>query len=212
MIWTFVCEITPLYEEKQYRRCYEALPQYRKDKADRAKNLLNKCQSIGVYSLYMEALKRYNLSENLPYNFSHSGEYALCAIGSAKGVKVGCDIEVIKDRDLALARRYFNDSEVAYVMEGTDKKECMARLIRVWTLKESFMKAVGQGSNLSTKAFTIEFDEKNKPILIRKPEIYMENYSYRDFIYNKTAQIAVCGTSDISKKLITLKLLNYEEK
>ena len=84
------------------------------------------------------------------YSLSHSGEYAVCAIGPET---VGVDIEKIGTADEAVARRCFLTSELQRVMrDGTVNAE---RFYSLWTLKESYIKFIGTGLSLDPLRFEI---------------------------------------------------------
>ncbi|MGE5944179.1 MAG: 4'-phosphopantetheinyl transferase family protein [Flavobacteriales bacterium] len=75
------------------------------------------------------------------FNVSHSGDYAIFAIGNAP---VGIDIEFI---DLSYAfhdvlPHIFNKSEIHYICNANNQLEAFYRL---WTRKEAFVKALGKG-------------------------------------------------------------------
>ena len=84
------------------------------------------------------------------FSLSHSGDYAVCAVN---GAPVGVDIEVIgKDGD-KIARRFFAEDELKYIYNAES-------FCHIWTLKESFMKAVGLGMKLPMDAFSVaDYDE-----------------------------------------------------
>lgn len=206
MIKTYVCDISPLYDEEIYNKYYAQLPEERREKADKMKQMVNKCQSVGVYILYQMALKEEKAEAASPYNFSHSGNYCICSIDVNDRHKVGCDVEVLRSMNENIAKRFYNPPETHYVLAGEDSEEISYRILRMWTLKESFMKAVKMGSNLSTKAFTIEINRDNEPCLVKKPGEYSEDFYYKDFLYQDKVQISVCSTGNISDRLISVKL------
>ncbi|MDP4153588.1 MAG: 4'-phosphopantetheinyl transferase superfamily protein [Bacillota bacterium] len=84
------------------------------------------------------------------FNISHSGELAVCAVGDKK---VGIDVERLRTADMALARRFFCESEIKYLdrLDGTEKN---SEFTRIWTMKESYVKCSGMsiGSMLSKVA------------------------------------------------------------
>ena len=77
----------------------------------------------------------------LKFNVSHSGDFVLVAIATDE---LGVDIEAANRRmNLeALARRFFAPSEYTW-WEG--KKFAQEAFFKIWTHKESYLKATGQG-------------------------------------------------------------------
>lgn len=72
------------------------------------------------------------------FNISHSSNYVACIIGDRP---VGIDIEGGRKGRQNLARRFFDASEAEWI-EECDSDE---RFFRIWTLKEAYGKAEGQG-------------------------------------------------------------------
>lgn len=75
--------------------------------------------------------------EGVEFNLSHSGKYAVCLLSREPS---GVDIEQKKEMPQyeQLARRYFTELE----LEDIDSSE---RFLEYWTLKESYVKAIGKG-------------------------------------------------------------------
>ena len=72
------------------------------------------------------------------FNISHSSNYVACVIGDRP---VGIDIEKAREGRQNLAKRFFDISEAEWIKE-CDSDE---RFFRIWTLKEAYGKATGQG-------------------------------------------------------------------
>ncbi len=78
------------------------------------------------------------------FNFSNSFERGLLAVAST--AEVGVDLEYIKPlpRFLALADRFFTAREAAALRRVPETSRLHA-FFRIWTLKEAFLKATGEG-------------------------------------------------------------------
>ena len=75
-------------------------------------------------------------------SLSHSGEYAMAALSCRA---VGCDVEQLRDAaPLDVARRFFSEKEYNFLISLPIEKQTDA-FFRLWSLKESFTKAVGTG-------------------------------------------------------------------
>ena len=85
------------------------------------------------------------------FSLSHSGTRVLCALSDAE---LGCDVEGTRRCDPALARRFFHPDETAWLL-SLPPREQDAAFLRLWTLKESYLKAVGLGLSLPLDAFRI---------------------------------------------------------
>lgn len=210
MIYTWAADITPLLEDACYQRYYLQAPDFRRVKADRMQQALGRAQSIGVWALYAEMREWFNLDGSEPYNFSHSGTQVICSVhlgesGMDERCLVGCDVEMRRPCNMRMAKRYFCESEWRSLVEAPEA-ERDTLFCRYWVLKESFMKATGQGMALPLNAFEICLGEPSK--LIRKPEQYPESFSYREYMLGDGAyRAAVCTTDrQIDPKVRQIRL------
>lgn len=131
--------------------------------------------------LLNRALKKYGLNEKnmeyatnaygkpyfinakeLHFSISHSGDYAMVVMSDKE---IGCDIQQIKDVNLRIADRFFTADEREYVKNTDD-------FFRIWTLKESLIKAVGKGLAMPLNSFTVEGLNTDKPYCEYKGKIY----------------------------------------
>ena len=97
--------------------------------------------------------------EDFFYNLSHSGEMAVIAYGDEP---VGVDVERVryKRTDEEVARRFFTENEVEYILAGGAYDEAAAeRFFRVWTRKESYLKLMGYGLKRELKSFDVTMPE-----------------------------------------------------
>ncbi len=194
MVRVWIADVTSLLKEEVYQRYYQELPAWRKDKADRYKMQKGKAQSAGAWLLWSRAREKYGLPEEAVYNLSHSGRYALCAFSDKDAVKVGCDVEEVKDYREPVARRFFCPDEYRHIM-GEKEDDRADRFYRYWVLKESFMKATRQGMALDICSFEIGWTEDDEPVLAKKPAEYPETYVYKEYAATGVhAKIAVCTT------------------
>lgn len=190
-VHTFVADVRHLMEETAYRRIYEKMPNFRKEKADRLRRIEDKARSVGAWRLFMLAAERYPISSETPFNLSHSGNYALCSI-APKGAGVGCDVEGIRPFRESVAERFFCPRETAQIMALPREKRA-EEFIRFWVLKESFMKATRRGMSLGFNTFEIDLPQEGNPSFIRRPETIKETYYFYEY-QAEAARVAVCST------------------
>lgn len=99
--------------------------------------------------------KPYLPQSDIHFSLSHSGHWALLAVGKAE--LIGIDIEAVgTTRDLiGIAESYYHPHEFARVqtLSGVAQSDYFYRL---WTLKEAFFKAMGTG--ISAGLENISFD------------------------------------------------------
>lgn len=83
---------------------------------------------------------------------------------AATGAMIGVDVEPLFRRtDVALAERYFAAPEVQYVFDHRDAEARLAAFLRVWTLKEALIKAIGTGLTLPLADFAFEDIDQERP-------------------------------------------------
>ncbi len=145
------------------RRSFEA----DKNKLDHKKKLKQSVEvllkkALAEYNVdYCEAELSYN-SYGKPYlrnhsdvhfNISHCHELAVCAIGNDE---LGIDAENIREYSPRVVKRVFSEREKK-ILENAENKEEM--FFRIWTLKESFVKALGIGISYPMKSCEFLIDD-----------------------------------------------------
>lgn len=131
--------------------------------------------------------------KDFDFNISHSGEYVVLAVSDKR---IGIDIERIKPIDLELSKDVFHDREIAYLQQGRQKKQ--ERFFEIWTLKEAFVKMIGEGLSYSLKDFYFVIGEGIKINFLKsdKQEVFFESWSIDDY------KIAVSSKEDLGSKNI----------
>lgn len=99
------------------------------------------------------------------FSLSHSGTRVLCVTGN---VPVGCDLEQIGRADLKIARRFFSPEEWKRIQDSGEPEEVFTR---IWTLKESYLKAVGDGLLRPMNTFTVV--PEDPPVVLEDPACRM---------------------------------------
>ena len=100
----------------------------------------------------------------LPFNIAHTDGLVMCGIGSDVHELVGIDVERIHRRtDPELANRYFSQPEIEFLQSRASESERRMLFLRIWTLKESFIKAIGTGLQTPLADFAFEEIESATP-------------------------------------------------
>ena len=86
-------------------------------------------------------------TKNMKFNISHSGDYVALAVAESE---VGVDIEKIRGYSEKVAARCFTADE----LEWMGRRGTCESFFRLWTAKESLMKALGLGLKLAPKSFS----------------------------------------------------------
>ncbi|CAH8339308.1 unnamed protein product [Eruca vesicaria subsp. sativa] len=95
----------------------------------------------------------------LHFNISHTG--SLIACGVTVHAPIGIDVEdkerKIKHDVLTFAKRFYTADEVNFLATKPDQEAQRKEFIKLWTLKEAYVKALGKGFSASPfNTFTIQ--------------------------------------------------------
>ena len=214
MVKVWLGNIAPLLESSKLKHYYHQLPDHRREKADRQRVPLKKAQSVGAWVLWSNIKEQYGLGDESVYNLSHSGDFVLCAAltneeaggqtkGSQKGpgsysfegTKLGCDIEKIREVKESLPKRFFTLSERVGIEQESTKKRQREMFFRLWVLKESYMKATGQGMKLDMRSFEIQLGDLGPRV--KQPRGTSPCYHLHELpIPSPEYLAAVCTTSE----------------
>lgn len=95
-------------------------------------------------------------AERLRFNLSHTHGLSVCAV--ALDVDLGVDVELHANREslLEVADHYFSAREIAD-LRALPKAEQGDMFFRYWTLKESYIKARGEGLSIPLDSFSFSF-------------------------------------------------------
>ena len=109
------------------------------------------------YTAYGKPVARHRGHEALPFfNVSHTRGLAACAISPDRPVGVDVEDTGRESSHDALANSMFAASERRLVQEASDQATARDRFFTLWTLKEAYVKAMGQGISLPLDAFAFE--------------------------------------------------------
>lgn len=105
-----------------------------------------------IVFLYNEYGKPYIKGRpDIHFNASHSGDWVVLATSPSR---VGIDVEKISPQHLGIAKRFFSKREYEDLTLQLGEAR-FAYFFDLWTLKESYMKAVGKGLSIPLDSFTI---------------------------------------------------------
>lgn len=214
MIRTYIADIAPLGEPRCFDKLFARLSAVRQEKCLRYHLPQDRKLSLGA-----EILLQYGLSDlgyssaeirrfltrirygpyGKPYidgcayfNLSHSGDFAVCAMSD---VPVGVDIERVGSVEEEIAKLYFHRAETAYLSNQPTTAARQDAFFRLWTLKESLMKATGLGFSLSLDQFELRV---GKTITVNH-QIDEKTYYFAEYPFVKNCngntpyKLAVCA-------------------
>lgn len=87
------------------------------------------------------------------FNLSHSGQWVVLICGWRSSF-LGIDVEKITPMDMKLAERFFSRPEYDALLLLTGENQ-LDYFFHLWTLKESYMKALGKGLSIPLDSFSI---------------------------------------------------------
>lgn len=180
-------------------------------------------------SLYAEILLRYGLQKegikqediqfvhneygkptlkdrkDLYFNISHSGDWVICAISSKP---VGADVEQVKNREMNIAERFFSPYEYKELMNCPKEKQA-EYFCKLWTLKESYVKAIGMGLSKSFTSFWFEIHGGD--VRMYTEESGRNDYYFYVYSIGEGYQAAICTKDRYMGKYRAVKMEDLKE-
>lgn len=133
----------------------------------------------------------------LHFNLSHAGDYAAAVFAEDA---VGIDIECVRTANLAVAARFFTVEEHAFLQSVREKYGEGERLnrefIRIWTRKESYIKAVGEGMHLPLADFCVLSDMVSGDAA----------YRFKSWELSMVYALSVCARGAIEEQVVPVDL------
>lgn len=116
------------------------------------------------------------------YNLSHAGDYVAAVFD---GKAVGIDIEQDSRCREQIAKRFWMPEEYAYLMEAGEQAEREERFGRIWTRKESYIKATGAGMRQGLDTFCVLKEQE-------------ADWHFRTYRIEEGYQISVCSREKVT--------------
>ncbi|MFC9710715.1 4'-phosphopantetheinyl transferase family protein [Paenibacillus sp. NPDC056933] len=91
---------------------------------------------------------------NVQFNVSHSGDWIALISGVVATADLGVDVEKIAPIDMKIAERFFSLTESQFLAAEPAEMQ-LETFYRLWTLKESYIKAVGMGLSMPLDSFSM---------------------------------------------------------
>ncbi|MBQ8279163.1 MAG: 4'-phosphopantetheinyl transferase superfamily protein [Roseburia sp.] len=162
----YYAKISGLAEER-IQKAMQFLPEERISRIEKSKQKKNQKQSLAAGVLLEYALRKEGIVgktvtfqknadgkpyikeyPNLYYNLSHSNDYVALVVDEHP---VGIDIEHLRIGYQKLVKRFFSEEEVE-ALTGNWSDELFTKL---WTRKESYLKATGYGMRMPLDGFSV---------------------------------------------------------
>lgn len=200
--WSFFCYSKPMMirifamkvsGQDFTESCWERyLSQERKLEAEKRKNekerqlflaaeiLLNRSLECIGANIKLPALYERNQygkpyliqNEAIKVNWSHSGEYVACVVADRE---VGIDLQYAKKGPKkSLIQKTLQPEELAFYENAREEKTRL--FYKFWTLKESYLKAIGTGFHTPLQTFYVQMDSADPVIVERGSAGKEQNY------------------------------------
>lgn len=187
------------------------MPAERQERCARYRNERDRALCVIAYCLLCSGLKQlygiedkaefsYNMYgkpylKNYPeifFSISHTDSLVICAISDTE---IGADCEKISRYDEGVAEMICTQKEYIALEKAHCKVEAFFKL---WTLKESYIKAVGTGLSFPLK--NIEFN-----LNCSDGRYTLGNYNLTNFIYKKAYSISLCRNGFLEDVFIDIQ-------
>jgi 4'-phosphopantetheinyl transferase len=143
--------------------------------------------------------KPYVLDESIHFNVSHSGDWVVCALDDSP---IGIDIERELPIDLQIAEKHYSSAEYANMM-SRPVDERLACFYQLWTLKESYVKAIGKGLSIPLHQFTIHVGEASI-CLTGNGHRHEGSPYFRTYRIDPDYVMSVCSASEMLPDQVTI--------
>ena len=118
-------------------------------------------------------------ASGLVFNLAHTR--GLVALAVARGATLGVDVEVYEKKvPLEVARRFFSGVEADTLQALPDDAQ-PRRFLRLWTLKEAYLKAIGTGIAGGLEGMTFRIDDAGACAFERATDPFAARWSFSQF-------------------------------
>ncbi|XP_051782856.1 L-aminoadipate-semialdehyde dehydrogenase-phosphopantetheinyl transferase isoform X2 [Erpetoichthys calabaricus] len=168
----------------------------------------------------------HNISQKYNFNISHQGDYVVLA--AEPGLQVGVDVMKTSRPGSSttvdffkIMKRQFTDHEWKVIKSAGSELKQLEMFYRHWTLKESFIKAIGTGVgfnlqriefHLSTKQMNVEEEKKDTKLLLdgEQEDNWVFEESCSAFSDPNPARFITLNFNDLVTSAIPLTEEDYE--
>ncbi|MFJ7837979.1 4'-phosphopantetheinyl transferase family protein [Lysinibacillus sphaericus] len=135
--------------------------------------------------------------DHIHFNLAHSGDWVVCAVSDTP---IGIDIEQVAMIEMDIAKAYFTSSEYQDILSQPKDKQ-IQYFYKLWTLKESYVKAEGKGLTIPLDSFS--FYIQPETIQLYESNQLSQKYSFQLFDLDDCHIVALCS-KQLSKEPISI--------
>ena len=223
MIQVYICKLP---EERSIASLEKLLPSVSKEKQERIKKFFQTNDAyrslIGellvrfiLYKQYGSILGELEFSKNLygkpflkeypffHYNIAHSGEWVVCATGNEE---IGVDVEEIIPFNMRVAKGVFTNKEYRDLLNIEDDEH--TAFYDIWTLKESYVKAIGRGLSIPLNSFNVKIhDDHYIELTDEFTGKTITDFTCKQYKLNDNYRLSVCVIKNNTNKFGKLPIL-----
>lgn len=129
----------------------------------------------------------------LCFNISHSGQWVVCILDD---YPVGIDIERIQPIDFIIAEHFFSFTEWKQLLLVESQYQ-LSRFYDIWTLKESYVKAIGTGFNIPFNSFSIHISSAGITVHSNSnlSGIISQDWHFTQYSLHEDYKLSVCASN-----------------
>lgn len=135
---------------------------------------------------------------DIHFNVSHSGDWVICAVSD---FAVGVDVEVTREHDMQIAKRFYAESEYESLLASRQPSDLF---VTYWTLKESYVKAEGKGMSIPFHSFA--FDVSGDEITLQVEGKPCNTYEFQVYDIEEGVKAATCSQEPIEGQFTVVTL------
>ncbi len=155
--------------ENEYKHLYSVISPQRRERTRKFLRREDACRSLIGEALIRYAIRSVtgNVLEDDPFeingygkpyikgscyyvNITHSGTWVVCGVDNQE---IGVDIERKHSIDLGVTDSYFAPAEKELINKSRSNHAGFEMFFKIWTLKESYIKAIGKGLSCPLESF-----------------------------------------------------------
>ncbi|MBO6015968.1 MAG: 4'-phosphopantetheinyl transferase superfamily protein [Lachnospiraceae bacterium] len=215
----YIAQTDFLKDERAFAYYYSLVHPIRAAKVDRMRNPKDKELSLLAGLLLREGILRNgidyanlriaygtygkpemeNAGGNIHFNLSHSGSLAMAVLDKKA---VGCDVEMVSKSEeelMRIAARFFHPQEHKVLCDVPDHSTRKEWFYRIWTMKESVLKACGLGMKLDMRSFCVVEDDGRMKETMTDPraerKYYLKEFFPREAFLSggQAYRLSCCG-------------------
>lgn len=204
--FVFYADISPYQNKELFKRDLNLVNENRKTKVFSYAKKEDQYRSLAVYILFLKALEMFGLddsniridengkpvSDSYYFNFSHSGNYSAIAISN---LLVGIDIQKHQSISPLLLEKCFIEEERNKIKDNPNL------FFEYWSIKESYLKAIGKGIRLPLD--NVQINTEKRLVKAKNEEKPLQ---YKSFVDIDGYSLVVTGQNLEQVELINIDL------